>query len=408
MRGHCVCHPDNHIDHDDDDPSLPPIVHRHRRAERHGYRAIVPDKTDARACKASQHSDTFRRVTSGGLPDGPRPLRLLVCWRPVAARADEVHIVTRVIRDLGNTAEQTTDAPVDLSAFDAVLILENANWFPQILRQVERCGSDHGPSPLLAVWHWEPLPMPPAADVVPPRLSAREIAKIVLRDSRATDIHTNRRFLRRLHHNGLPHLLAVSSQAWQETLAGEGIPAHWIPYGYEPGDGAPSASDLTRDIQALFVGALEVPRRKSLIRQLRRNGVTVAAYGSWTDKQLWGHQRSELISRAQAFLNLQRYPGEVSAHRMILGMAHRALVVSEPIYRPAPFVSGEHYVEAPAADMPRVLNHYATHPIERDRIVDRAFRFVTEELRMESSIAQLVSLITAHRDVPRLEGRATA
>jgi hypothetical protein len=322
---------------------------------------------------------------------------MLVCWRPIAARVDEVHIVTRVLRNLGLDVVQTTDTTVDLSAFEAVLILENANWFPRILQQLD--ATVHTPGPLLAVWHWEPLPLPPEAGITPQRLSAREIAKIVLRDSRATDIHTNLRFLRTLHHKGLPHLLAVSAVAWQETLAGEGIPVHWVPYGYEPGDGAPPTAEATRDIQALFVGALEVPRRRRLMRQLRNNGVELAAYGSWTDKALWGHRRSELISRAQAFLNLQRYPGEVSAHRMILGMAHRTLVVSEPIYRPAPFVPGEHFVEAPAADMPRALTYYAAHQAEREHIVDRAYRFVTEELRMELSVARLLSLIRTHLEV---------
>ena len=44
----------------------------------------------------------------------------------------------------------------------------------------------------------------------------------------------------------------------------------------------------------------------------------------------------------------------MSASRLILGMANRSLVVSEPIYSPAPFVPGEHYVEANGRDIPEV------------------------------------------------------
>ena len=88
-------------------------------------------------------------------------------------------------------------------------------------------------------------------------------------------------------------------------------------------------------------------------------------------------------------------------------MANKALVVSEPIYRPAPFVPGEHFVEADVDDMPALLHYYRTHRAERDRVVERAHRFVTEELTMEAAVARLVSLVGEHsaarekRDVGR-------
>src|SRR6185295_10263013 len=134
-------------------------------------------------------------------------------------------------------------------------------------------------------------------------------------------------------------LLAVSSSAWKESLDHYGIPSEWVPFGYEDGDGAPL--DMPRDIEALFLGALDVPRRKKIIGRLRRRGIELAAYGSWSEPSNWGSNRTQLINRAEAFLNIQRYPREISAHRLILGMANRSLVFSEPIYRPQPFVPGE-------------------------------------------------------------------
>ena len=165
--------------------------------------------------------------------------------------------------------------------------------------------------PLVVVWHWEPLPLPKAAGIPAPSLSLRERAKVVLRDVRATDVYTNLSHLRRLSRQGRPDLLIVSSQAWQESLAEHGIAAHWLPYGYESRDGAPI--DGPRDIDALFLGALEIPRRKRLIKQLRRNGVGLIAKGSWFDETCWGKDRTRLINRAEVFINLQRYRGEVSA-----------------------------------------------------------------------------------------------
>jgi hypothetical protein len=249
--------------------------------------------------------------------------------------------------------------------------------------------------PLLVVWHWEPLPMPDAAGVPSPSLGVREIAKILLRDLRATDPYTNLAELRQLSRGGWPDLLVVSSQAWQETLAEHGIAAHWVPYGCEPRDGMPVEG--SRDIEVLFLGALNVPRRKRILKQLRRSGVDLVAKGSWFDKACWGEDRARLINRADAFLNIQRYAGELSAHRLILGMANKSLVVSEPIYRPAPFVPGEHYVEATVREMPEVLTYYRVHRAERDRIVDRAHRFVTQELTMARSVSRVLSLIGARR-----------
>ncbi len=330
--------------------------------------------------------------------DGKTDLSIAVCWRPIPARAGEEHAVTRLLRQHSSRVIQTHDASLGLRAFDVVLLLENCGWFPKIRAELEVWKKDTE-RPLLVVWHWEPLPLPKAAGVPGPTLSAREIAKILMRDARATDVYTNLHNLRRLSREGWPVLLIVSSQAWQETLAERGISAQWVPYGYEDGDGIRAAGepDGERDIEALFLGALEIPRRRKIVKELRSRGVDLVATGSWFEKQLWGVYRTRLINRSQAFLNIQRYPGEIGAHRMILGMANQSLVISESIYKPAPFLPGEHYVEADVREMPDVLRYYRTHPTEREKIVDRAYRFVTQEFRMEASVSRILSLIDGMR-----------
>jgi hypothetical protein len=337
-------------------------------------------------------------VYSRAVPENEVGLRVALAWRPIPARAGEEHIVAQLLRQHGCQVTQTQDARLDLSAFDTVLLLENCGWFPKIL---EAFGGLNNSSerPLLVVWHWEPLPLPTIAGAPRPRLSLREIAKIMLHDARATDPNTNFRKLRWLDREGWPLLLVVSSQAWSESLDERGVRSHWIPYGYDPGCGnqSPSEPGGARDIEALFLGALEIPRRRKIIRELRRGGVKLEARGSWTDKELWGEQRNGLIHRAEAFLNIQRYPREIGAHRLILGMANRSLVVSEPIYKPEPFLPGKHYVEAEVRETPDVLRYYRTHREERAEIVDRAYRFVTKELRMEESVARILSLIYERR-----------
>lgn len=290
---------------------------------------------------------------------------------------------------------QMQDAPVPLNVYDVVLILENSCWFPNVLATLESMKKGPG-RPLLAVWHWEPLPMPRSAGVPLPSLSVRELAKAVLKDIRATDVYTNLARLTKLSKKQWPDLLMVSSQAWQESLAERGIGAHWVPYGYAPEYGAPTSGP--RDIEALFLGALNVPRRSKAIRQLRRSGIDLVTRGSWFDKTYWGKDRTRLINRSKAFINIQRYAGEISAHRLILGMANKSLVISEPIYKPAPFIPGEHYVETEVGNMPATLNFYRTQPEERARIADRAYSFVSEELRMDASISRILSLVADYRN----------
>jgi hypothetical protein len=328
---------------------------------------------------------------------------MAVCWRPVPAREGEEHAITKLLRQHGNRVVQTRDSRLDLGALDVVLILENCGWFPTILREFKTANKD-APLPLLAVWHWEPLPLPKAAGVPTPRLNTREIAKVLLRDARATDVYTNLRQLLRLSREAWPVLLIVSSQAWQESLAERDITAQWVPYGYEAGDGIQAAgkAEGERDIEALFLGSLEIPRRRKIVKELRSRGVNLEAKGSWFEKQLWGEDRARLINRAQAFLNIQRHPREIGAHRMILGMANHSLVLSEPIYKSAPFLPGKHYVEAEVREMPEVLRYYRAHPGERAEIVDRAYRFVTQELRMERSVLRILSLIDTVRCRPKV------
>jgi hypothetical protein len=252
------------------------------------------------------------------------------------------------------------------------------------------------------IWHSEPLPHPRAAGAPLPRLHLREIAKILLRDSRATDVYTNYWCLRRLARRGLPDLLVSSAPGRCEFLAERGIDAHWVPLGYYPEHGRDLG--LERDIDALFLGALEVPRRKRSIRRLRRQGVDLVAKGSWSDPRCWGEARTRLLNRTKILINISRYPGELSHYRLILGGANKCLVISEPMYNPSPYVPGKHYVSASIDEMPDAVGYYLSHDEERQRIVDTAHEFVTGEMTAARSVSRIVELINEYRRRTRREG----
>ena len=121
---------------------------------------------------------------------------------------------------------------------------------------------------------------------------------------------------------GLPDLLVVTSEDKREYLAEHGIAAAVLPWATT----APRLRPRTRDIDVLFLGMV-VPRRRRVLRGLRRKGVEVVNLG-WTDPALWGEQRAELLSRVKILLNLSRNPGQFAGTRLTLGMGAGCLVVS--------------------------------------------------------------------------------
>ncbi len=126
--------------------------------------------------------------------------------------------------------------------------------------------------------------------------------------------------------------------------------------------------------------------------RLRREGLEVIAFGgSSTTKGHWGEGRTELLNRTKVLLNLPRFPGHFS-DRVMMGMATGALVVSEPIFLPAPFEPGVHYVECEVDEMAETLRSYLADDEARRRITDTAYTFLTEGSTYEGVWARLMEL----------------
>ena len=272
---------------------------------------------------------------------------------------------------------------------DWLLIRGNAAWYPNLRRCLFALPRNRRPHVLL--WHFEPLPPARGAALPLPWLNLREVAKILLRDPRATDVYTNYFTLRTLHRMGIPDVLVVSSRGRQDFLAERGIDAHFAPLGCDPSMGRDLG--LQRDIDALFLGILNVPRRNRLLRSLKDQGVNLTEAGSWTDPAFWGENRTRLLNRTKILINLARTPAEFSGFRLSLGMANKALVVSEPIYRPEPFVPGKHFVMVPSERMAATIRHYLDAAEERASITEIAARFVQEEATLQRSTEFILDLM---------------
>jgi hypothetical protein len=322
-----------------------------------------------------------------------RRLRIALTHRALPYSPDSRPVLMQVLQDLGHEVALVRGARDNWQACDLLWINHNPSWHPDLCRSLERRRRDGAPLPFVVVWHSEPLPLPRPAPFPRQRLSLRELAKIVLRDARATDPWTNTRVLRRLARRRLCDLLVVTTPSRQAYLAEQGIRAELAPFGYHPSYGRDLG--LERDIDVLFLGDLRVPRRRRLLARLRGQGLRVESAGSWFSADTWGEPRTQLLNRTKILLNLQRFPGELAGLRMILGMANKALVVSEPIYMPGPYVEGTHWVGATIERMPEVIAPYLADPARRRPLVEAGFDLVTRTLTLARSAAHIVDMVLA-------------
>jgi hypothetical protein len=318
------------------------------------------------------------------------PLQVALTHRPLPNGEPARPEVADALAQAGHCVTLVRDDLPDPDRFDLLWIHGNANWYPGIRRQLAVHRQAGGRRPLVVLWHAEPLPLPEGAPFPRPRLHLREIAKILLRDARATDPFTNARRLGQLARARLYDVLVVSTPSRQAYLAEHGIRSSMVPMGYHPSCGRDLA--IERDIDVLFLGALDVPRRRRLITRLRAAKVRIEAMGSWYATDTWGESRTRLLNRTRVLLNIQRYPGELSGQRMLLGMANKALVISEPIHMPGPYVPGQHWVQASIDDMPATIAHYLADEHERRTIAEAGHDLVVNHLRLEQSVAEILAL----------------
>ncbi len=308
---------------------------------------------------------------------------VLVRPRPVGLVSERLRGSIAALGRRARLVAPDEGVPTDV---DVLLVYGNAAWFRRPLDAL--VAASRSSRPRIVVWHSEPLPPSAASGLPRTRLHARELAKIALRDDRATDPYTNLRMLRRLHDHGALDCLVVTSEAAMETLDEAGIETVVVPIGCHPDHGRDLG--LHRDLDVLFLGALDVPRRHRVIRQLRRRGVAVTAVGGWNDPRYWGEERARLVNRARIFLNVSRQPGQFSGERLVIGMANRTLVLSEPIYRPAPFVPGTHYREAELEAWPELIEAQLSDEESRRQVADAGHAFVTTELTYERSVQRVL------------------
>lgn len=335
------------------------------------------------------YAQVSRMVNSDGYAGTFKPLSIAVPRVRFIFYPDR-NPITLALEKAGHLVFPEPISLTDCRRCDVVLILGGMKRVLPLLREITK--RPRRDRPLVVAWHFDPLPPPRSAGLRWPLLTPNELARIILPKKRPFDAYTNYFLLRKLVRRGWTDLLAVSTQGRADFLTERGISASWVPLGYSSDLGHDMG--IARDIDVMFLGDLYVPRRRRILRRLRRKGVDVQVRGDLFDPSWYGEDRTRFLNRTKIFLNFPRFTGEFAGLRMLLAAANKTLMVSEPMYNPAPFVAGKHFVSAEVKDMPDVIAYYLAHEDERERIAGEAHRLATQEVTMDRSVSLLVKLIT--------------
>jgi hypothetical protein len=199
-----------------------------------------------------------------------------------------------------------------------------------------------------------------------------------------------------------------------DALRAVGVATTHLQLGAVPSMSVPGATVRDRPIDVLFMGGLD-DRRGAALAELgrrlstRRSDLRLFRFdrpvSAATPGLVFGRDKYELLASARVLVNIHRdrtahYPsGETPPHyfewaRMVESMANRCVVLSEPAETSEPLVAGEHFVSAgldPSLDeFGEALDRLLDDETERRRLADRAFEAVTEDLRLDRTMARIL------------------
>jgi glycosyltransferase involved in cell wall biosynthesis len=185
----------------------------------------------------------------------------------------------------------------------------------------------------------------------------------------------------------LDHIV-VSAPERAQLLATRNIRSRFLPVGYHPEMG--SVTSQERDLDAVFLGRVKRGRKPGLdrlSRALRDRGVSLTL----NEGPCFGEERRSFLSRAKISVNILNDVWELSRSRLMLSMACGALVISEPVSNPSPFIPGQHLVTASTDEMPDAISRYLAAENERRAIVEQARDLISTDASMRVILRELTS-----------------
>ena len=101
-----------------------------------------------------------------------------------------------------------------------------------------------------------------------------------------------------------------------------------------------------------------------------------------------------MLRRSRVVINVGRTPGNYVGVRLVLAIAAGAVVVSEPMTDPFPFIAGTHFVEAPLDGILEAALALSADEPRRRRIAEAGQALLTGELTMARCLARVLAFGT--------------
>ena len=199
--------------------------------------------------------------------------------------------------------------------------------------------------------------------------------------------------------------LVVTSRDRQAALADRDLAAEAVPFGYAEAVAGPlfPPDQGTRDLAIVTLARrhLGLSGRALIVDRWRDEEPRLNAI-----EDAWGDERGKLLRRSRVVLNPSRIPGDFGGWRLVLALAAGAVVVSEPMADPFPFVSGVHFVEAPADGLLAAARDLIADEPRRRRIASAGQSLLAGDLAMAARAGVRPELLMRSRR--RTAGRPAA
>jgi hypothetical protein len=322
-----------------------------------------------------------------------------------ATAYDEIlHAVTDSLLREGASVRTIPTARDAHPGDDLVLIIGTPAYYPSLLADVAALRSRRGKPPLVFLWHLECLP-----DLdTPPHLLLAYVAKSWW-DARRRGRYGNSRggnfwVIRRGVVGGLFDRILTFTPRKTAFLRRHGIPAESVPVGHHPIWG--ENRQMRRDIDVLFLGEILDDRRGIIVRHIQDHlahyNLNFKTMYDFNPIGVWGDERNTILNRTKIFLCIYRFPLDSSGMRLSLGIGNGALVISEPIADPSPFLPNQHFVEVGPSEMPAAILTYLQDDSARMRICDAAATRLNEQYTMGQSVKRILALARTHEQGDRI------
>lgn len=189
------------------------------------------------------------------------------------------------------------------------------------------------------------------------------------------------------------------------ALRAAGLAAAHLQLGAIPAMTSPAAESPTvdRPTDVLFLGGLDGRRGTALAGlaptlSALHSDLRVFKFDHPVDRStpgvVFGAEKYDLLASAKLLVNVHRERESSAAYfewaRMIETMANRCVVVTEPSETSAPLIDGLHFVATSIDTMGDTIHRLLADDAERSAIAERAFRAVTSDLALHTTIGSIL------------------